>query len=219
MEGASVVCMADGPIANAGVVYLRPGSAAALALIEDVAWRVQLFQFWPEVVPKLVPFATPPFYANSDDQTILNDAIVSAVLGVRTFLGSTARFEAKNRYNPRSSYVWEGSPLAQQWSRQLHETMRRAVPRHVHIPWTPKRKYTYPSYPLAGTGNDSVAIAPRVLFAHLPFEPHNAMTHLTGARGFRAKVAVLKGMGAWHPEGQLASSTRKLWKAARAHAP
>ena len=41
--------------------------------------RVQLFQNWPEIIPSVVPFAKPPFYANSDDQTLLNDAIVSAV--------------------------------------------------------------------------------------------------------------------------------------------
>ena len=30
------------------------------------------------MLPRLVPFATPPFYANSDDQTIFND-VLSAV--------------------------------------------------------------------------------------------------------------------------------------------
>ena len=97
MHGASIVCMGDGPIANAGVLYARPGSTAAIALLEDVAWRVQLFQFWPEYVHKLVPFAQPPYYANSDDQTILNDAIVSAVLGQRTFLGSTGELHGGAR--------------------------------------------------------------------------------------------------------------------------
>jgi hypothetical protein len=31
-------------------------------------WQVQLFQNWPEIVPNIVPFAKPPYYANSDDQ-------------------------------------------------------------------------------------------------------------------------------------------------------
>ena len=94
------------PRNNAGVLYARPGPAA-LGLLEETAWRIQLFQFHPEIVPKLVPFARPPYYANSDDQTLLNDCIVSAVLAAaapsgnrtfRTFLGSTARFEAKNKF-------------------------------------------------------------------------------------------------------------------------
>lgn len=41
-------------------------------------------------------------YANSDDQTLMNDAILSAVINNRTFLGSTARYEAKNKYNPKA---------------------------------------------------------------------------------------------------------------------
>ena len=35
------------------------------------------------------PWSREPYYANSDDQTLLNDAIVSAVTGNRTYLGST----------------------------------------------------------------------------------------------------------------------------------
>ena len=35
------------------------------------------------------PWSREPYYANSDDQTLLNDAIVSAVTGNRTCLGST----------------------------------------------------------------------------------------------------------------------------------
>mmetsp|Transcript_34756 Transcript_34756/g.87332 ORF Transcript_34756/g.87332 Transcript_34756/m.87332 type:complete len:289 (-) Transcript_34756:281-1147(-) len=211
MEGSSIICMGDGPIANAGVLYARPGSAAALALLEDVAWRVQLFQFWPEFVPKVVPFARPPFYANSDDQTILNDAIISAVLGRRTFLGSTARFEARNRYNVHTRVVWEGSPAMNEYQRQLRDTHRRGSSRFLTVPWaadaasneaaTKRRgRHRYQRFALAGS-NDSVAIAPRVVFAHLPFDGANAMTHLTAARGFRAKVSALQKLDMWHPSG------------------
>ena len=42
-------------------------------MLEEMSWRIGLFQNHPEVLPRLVPFATPPFYANSDDQTIFND--------------------------------------------------------------------------------------------------------------------------------------------------
>ena len=53
---------------------------SALRLLDEVAWRVQLLQNHPEIVARIVPFARPPYYANSDDQSLLNDAIVSAVL-------------------------------------------------------------------------------------------------------------------------------------------
>ena len=49
--------------------------------------------------------------------------------------------------------------------------------------------------------NDSIALAPRVLFAHLPFTPDAAITHLTAARGFHAKVNTLQRINAWHPDG------------------
>ena len=47
-------------------------------MLEEMSWRIGLFQNHPEVLPRVVPFATPPFYANSDDQTIFND-VLSAV--------------------------------------------------------------------------------------------------------------------------------------------
>ena len=203
MSGSSIISMGDGPIANAGVVYARPGSAAAQTLLEDVAWRIQLLQNWPDIVPKLVRFATkPPFYANSDDQTILNDAIVSAVLGNRTFLGSTARFEAKSRYNPRGP-PWDAQPESAQWHAQLRQTQKLARYASLLVPWQSRSEqgsgYKYKYYPIGSS--DSVAIAPRILFAHLPFSAANAMTHLTAARGFRSKVKALSDLGRWNPNG------------------
>ena len=217
--GSSVVVMGDGPIANAGVVFARPGSKAAIALLEDVAWRVQLFQFWPEYVRKVVPYAQPPYYANSDDQTILNDAIVSAVLGKRTFLGSTARFEAKNGYNHQAKTIWEGSAYAKEWEKLKHQAMARSYWRRLSVPWAapnaPKQgffskkggragregSHRYQLFPFSLNASDSLAVAPRALFAHLPYSPDNAMTHLTAARGFNAKVQSLTSIGAWFPTG------------------
>ena len=190
--------MKDTALANAGVVYARPGSTAAQALLDDVAWRVQLFQNWPEIVPEIVPFAKPPYYANSDDQTLLNDAIVSFVTGNRTFLGSTARYEAKNRYNPQGP-PWESVPESQAWRRLLGKLYKRQKGRSVWIPWD-SRSTRYAILPLDGS-NDSVALAPRAIFAHLPYSPANAVTHLTAARGFHAKVSTMKRIGKWNPDG------------------
>ncbi|KAL1518812.1 hypothetical protein AB1Y20_003091 [Prymnesium parvum] len=198
MQGSSIIAMKDTALANAGVVYARPGSAAAQRLLDDVAWRVQLFQNWPEVVPEIVPFAKPPYYANSDDQTLLNDAIVSAVTGNRTFLGSTARYEAKNRYNPDGP-AWDSTAESHIWRRQLSKMYKRQRSRTVTVPWD-SRSTRYAILPLHGA-NDSVALAPRALFAHLPYDPRNAVTHLTAARGFKAKVSTLQKIGMWNPNG------------------
>ena len=57
MRSSSIVCMRDVGLANAGIIYARPGSKAAQRLLEEVAWRVQLFQNHPEIVGRIVPFA------------------------------------------------------------------------------------------------------------------------------------------------------------------
>ena len=202
MRGSSLIAMRDTGLANAGIVYARPGPAAQRILLET-SWRIQLMNNWPETVPRLVPFATkPPFYANSDDQTLLNDGILSAVLGNRTFLGSTARYEARNRYNPRGK-EWSEQTESKLERQQMSFMWRQQRAAKVAIPWaaaaagpTSSRYITLPV-----GGDDSVALAPRVLFAHLPFAPGSAITHLTAARGFHAKVATLKRINAWQPDG------------------
>ena len=95
MHQSSIIVMKDLPFVNAGVIFARPGSPEAQRLLDDVAWRVQLFQNHPEVIGRLVHYAREPYYANSDDQTLLSDCFLSAILGERTWLTSTARFEAR----------------------------------------------------------------------------------------------------------------------------
>ena len=75
-------------------------------------------------MPEIVRFAKPPYYANSDDQTLLNDAIVSAVTGNQTFAGSTARYEARNRYNPAGP-PWESVAEANEWKRLMSRLYKR----------------------------------------------------------------------------------------------
>jgi hypothetical protein len=59
-------------------------------MLEEMTWRIGLFQNHPEVLPRLVPFAKPPFYANSDDQTIFNDVVSGVDMGVVTWCRSRA---------------------------------------------------------------------------------------------------------------------------------
>ena len=206
MRDTSIVCMRDVGLANAGVMYARPGSQAALRLLEEVAWRVQLFQLHPEIVGRIVPFSRPPFYANSDDQTLLNDAILSAVIRNRTFLGSTARYEARNKYNPKAP-EWNTQGESKQLQMQMRKLWQSQRAGNVVCPWdqsggaggAPRKRYRYIVLPIGE--DDAVALAPRILFAHLPFAPQSAITHLTAARGFGAKVAALRRIGKWYPLG------------------
>ena len=198
MRTSSIICMRDVGLANAGIIYARPGSSQAIALLEEVAWRVQLMQNHPEIVSRIVPFARPPYYANSDDQTLLNDAIVGAVLGNRTFMGSTARYEARNRYNPKAP-EWAEQPESKQERAEMRMLWRSQKSEYTVVPWDNSRKVRYMTLPI-GDG-DHVAFAPRALFAHLPFTPASAITHLTAARGYSAKVSSLKRIGMWNPLG------------------
>eukprot|EP00908_Phaeocystis_cordata_P012363 Transcript_23345.p2 GENE.Transcript_23345~~Transcript_23345.p2 ORF type:complete len:286 (+),score=63.22 Transcript_23345:761-1618(+) len=203
MNRSSIICMKDVGLANAGIVYARPGSAAALRLLYDVAWRVQLFQNHPEVVNHMFPWSKEPPYANSDDQTLLNDAITSAVTRNRTFLGSTARFEAKNKYGHKDQPEWGSLPESREWSGLTKRLWRRARTASVHPPWIqdPGVRVGYRLLPISD--DDAVALAPRFLFAHLPYTVNAAITHLTAARGFKAKVASLTRMGRWNPWGSM----------------
>lgn len=249
--GASLVVMREYPtIANAGLIYARPGSVEARDLLDEarraadaeararaaasatrprrapqVAWRVQLFQHYPEAVRRVVHFASPPYYANSDDQTILDDVLVSAVLRNRTFLGSTARFEASTRYKPAGP-KWDLLPDARLLRAARVAFWRAARYPGMTIPWLngtlpdgcggqryadgafgattarcgrASRVQSFPAFGL-GSSSDLVGIAPRALFALMPYSDLNAVTHLTAARGFSAKKARLKQIGKWFVE-------------------
>jgi len=200
MTKASLITMRDVGLANAGIIYARPG-IASYRLLSETAWRIQMMNNWPEVVPRIVPFVkTPPFYANSDDQTLLNDAIVSAIIGNRTFLGSTARYEARNRYNPKG-VDWGSVPESKAEGQQMRAFWRAQRAYLTPIPWGDgQAKTKHLLFPLKGT-EDAVVLASRVLFAHLPFAPGAAITHLTAARGFNAKVSTLQRINAWYPDG------------------
>ena len=186
-----------------------------------------------------MPFATPPFYANSDDQTIFNDVtscvdihvvmqpcrtlregtrtglsyvpcvplrrraacsgghrckcavripagepyvpckvapqvIISATLGIRSFLGSTARMEARSKHNNLHGPGWATLPEAKRHGQQIQEVNRqRRVWKGLKLPWVnigvsgglgPKSN-PVPIIPI-GFG-ETIALAPLKLFGHL----------------------------------------------------
>lgn len=186
MQKCSLTVQSDGPIANAGMMLARPQSAETLKLLFDVAWRVQLFQHRPSVVKRVATFATPPFYANSDDQTILNDAIISAVTGNRTYLGAQARYEAKNSHNPFGKLIWTKLP-----EYEVHKKL-------ISIVWRHQRRINSEGVHLSGfpyhrNQSDFICIAPQWLLGHLPDKSDRYVTHLAAARGMESKLKLLRG--------------------------
>lgn len=194
---SSLIIMRDiGSICNAGLIYARPGSRHTRDIIDEVAWRVQLFQNYPDTVARLVHYAKPPYYANSDDQTILDDVVLSAVLRNRSWL-STFRWEAKNRYK-EEGVDWASQPEYKEQKQKMKAFWSMAVATQLHVPWinATRRRITYFRWALPPS-QDSFSIAPDALFALLPYHPDSAVIHLTAARGFKSKVFVLKKIGKW----------------------
>ena len=94
-----LITMSDRPLLNAGVFYtqnVRPGDGAAWVL-QEVSRRVHLFLTTPEAVRWYVPWARPPFYANIDEQTLMNDCVRSSIANVTCYAQATAGWEGSTR--------------------------------------------------------------------------------------------------------------------------
>jgi hypothetical protein len=59
---SSLIVMSDLDLVNAGLVYARPGSPQVVDILDEVAWRIQLLQNYPEMAGRIVPYAQPPYY-------------------------------------------------------------------------------------------------------------------------------------------------------------
>jgi hypothetical protein len=193
---ASIIVQADNPIANAGLIYARPGGARAQAMLDRLAWTISLMQSRPSVVGALVPFARPPYYANSDDQTGLNDAIVVAVTNNQSFalLGSIFRFEARSVHHA-SNVSWTSRPEFITWKNGLRQTLAKRRTLHMR---DGGKWFKCDGFPLGE--NDHLAVAPPNLFAHAEggwYGLDNAITHLSGHRDFEAKRSALRDAGRW----------------------
>lgn len=119
----------------------------------------------------------------------------SAALRNRTWLSSTFRFEARSRYKD-SGPVFNELPEAKEHERSKVAFRRLAKQASVRVPWGSGTTADF-SHWLLPPSEDSFAIAPRRLFALMPYSSANAVTHLTASRGFKAKVSYLKSIGKW----------------------
>jgi hypothetical protein len=200
----TLVVQPDYPLANAGLLYARPGPKTQLVL-DELAWRIKLFQRHPEVVPRLVSWARAPYYSNSDDQTLLNDAIVSVATGQRDFHGSTARLEASNRHNDWHGPTWENTaeyPLMQHRLKSLHFEDAR-----LPVPWQTGNADTSGSVGFIRVdlgGGECTALAPEALFSGGLHHFHeHALTHLQAVPGFNEKLKILKKHSMWQSDGRM----------------
>lgn len=169
----SLLVQKDHPFANAGMLFAPAFSKEGQHILNQVAWRVKLMQQRPSAVKYLAEFASMPYFGNSDDQTSLNDVIMSSVTGVRSFFAQ-ARQEAKSRYNKESKVDWN-SLLEKNEMRQLvHQTATSAR----RIQWNASQIVIYP----LKNSSRAICLAPSTLFGH--FHDHsNYAQHLAGARG------------------------------------
>lgn len=138
----NLVSQWDAPFVNAGCFYVQnvqPGDGAAWVLTE-LHRRIRLFMFTPEAVKKHVPWAAPPYFANSDEQTLMNDVIISAILGEPIYVFSTAFFEGKFGGGKRVLAKRGG------WERTAEAAVQRQVRAKVGA------KFKHGAYPLRAPG-------------------------------------------------------------------
>ncbi|EOD35016.1 hypothetical protein EMIHUDRAFT_455458 [Emiliania huxleyi CCMP1516] len=116
-RGVQLVSMSDTPLVNAGVFYaqdVRPGDGAAWVL-RELSRRLHLFITNSSAVKQYVPWAQPPYFANIDEQTLMNDVLRSSIANVTSYAQApwkeTAEyallnFLGKEVGSPRPARAW-----------------------------------------------------------------------------------------------------------------
>ena len=180
----NIVAMRDRPLVNAGVFYVqnvREGDGAAWVL-RELSRRIHLFMFHPEAVQWYVPWAQPPFFANVDEQTLMNDCLRSSIANITSYAQATAGWEVKHRYTGtrmnRSFDFRRTSEYRLLYSLAAAVTARQ---QHIHLPQPftdtqicqPVTMRSFVSLPLHAVGSTNpptsrMAIAPAWLFMHFP---------------------------------------------------
>ena len=111
-----LISQPDLPLANAGVVYaqnIKSKSDPAAWVLNELIERIRAFSFHPDIVPRVLPWAKPPYFSNADEQSLMNDVLASAISGQPCFIFSTAIMEVKYGGTKRTKgFVWEKTPEA-----------------------------------------------------------------------------------------------------------
>ena len=180
-----IVAMSDRPMVNAGVFYAQNVTAGdgAAWVLRELARRIHTFILRPSAVKDYVPWAQPPFYANVDEQTLMNDCVRSAIANVSSFAQATAGWEVKRHRTGtlmNRSFNFKRTP-----EYRLLTWLNRKVPSMAQNPKLPqpvriREICGHPTirspgtvYPLHSVGSSAparatVAVGPTWLFMHLP---------------------------------------------------
>ena len=220
-----IIAMQDRPMVNAGVFYaqnVREGDGASWVL-RELARRIHTFLLRPSAVKDYVPWAQPPFFANVDEQTLMNDCVRSAIANVCSFAQATAGWEVKKHRTGtvmNKSFSWKATPEYRlvRWLDRVVPAAGRRQRLPVAVPvrevcGAPSISSPGTVFPLHDVGTNStpsatLAIAPLWLFMHLPSKPaSNAIDHCRAAAnqslGARAAAPFIMGhlagvrTGAW----------------------
>jgi hypothetical protein len=93
--------------------------------------------------------------------------IISAILGSRSFLGSTARMEARSRHNDQHGPEWGTLPEAKRHQQQIQAvTRKRSYWKGLELPWLSGGVGHRLNFIPMGFG-ETIALAPLALFGHL----------------------------------------------------
>ena len=183
--GVQIVAMSDRPMVNAGVFYaqnVKPGDGAAWVL-RELARRIHTFILRPSAVKDYVPWAQPPFFANVDEQTLMNDCVRSSIANVTSFAQATAGWEVKRHRTGtmmNKTFKFKGTPeyrLLAWLNKRVPAAGRRSrlngpVPIN-QLCGAPTVNSPGTLYPLHWVGSSaparaSIAIGPSWLFMSLP---------------------------------------------------
>ena len=183
--GVQIVGMSDRPMINAGVFYAQhvtEGDGASWVL-RELSRRIHTFILRPSAVRDYVPWAQAPYYANVDEQTLMNDCVRSAIANVSSFAQATAGWEVKrHRTGTRSNKTFAWKRTAEyrliNWLNRVVPAAgrKRSLPAAVPLEQlcgTPTIRSAGTVFPLHSVGSPTpatatLAIAPSWLFMHLP---------------------------------------------------
>ena len=179
-------------------------------VLTELHSRIDEFMHAPQNVTRYVRWAVAPYFSNSDEQTLMNDVIASAVANVSMYAWSTALFEAKYG-GSRKLGVWESSAEKRQTVevKAAVHAAKRLLPAGAAANSTARRPQVYPLRPLGAAGDDRIS-----WFARAPLPPpqlgHNnsAGTTTTGSRARPPRSSVCT--QASSPAGRTALACRAI---------
>ena len=185
--GQQIIGMSGKPMINAGVFYaqnVRRGDGASWVL-QELSRRIHTFILRPSAVRDYVPWAQPPYYANVDEQTLMNDCVRSSIANVSSFAQATAGWEVKKHRTGtvmNKSFAWKRTAEYRLlgWLNKVvpaagtRPQLASPPPRITELCGAPAVKSPGIAYPLHFVGSSapprpaSLAIGPSWLFMHLP---------------------------------------------------